>query len=94
MLNRKVTLTTPKQLDADTQITGGAIDYCYFSEEAMTPYMRGGAVSETIPLAGLEPADAQLAEDFMAMLVRLMGEEISQGTAKGRAARPDRGLRG
>lgn len=84
MLNRRVTLPTPKQLDPDTAITGGQIEYAYFHDESLTAYMRGGAISETIPLAGLEPADAQLAEAFMAMLVRLMSDEVTGGTAKGR----------
>jgi hypothetical protein len=87
VLNRKVTLTAPKLLDADTQITGGSIDYCYFTDGVMTPYMRGGSAYESIPLDGLQPADKKMAEDFMAMLVRLMGDEITLGTAKAEAAR-------
>lgn len=81
-INRKVTLSVPKQIDADTQITGGSIDYTYWTDAGLRPHLRGGEVSEWIPLEGLSPADQKLVEDFMALQVRLTAEEITNGTAK------------
>lgn len=82
---RKVTLTAPKQVDENTQITGAELSYCYFHDDAITPYMNGGRLSESIPLEGLLPADRQVVEDFVALLCRLTAEEMETGAAKGRA---------
>ena len=84
-MKRKITLTTPKlSADGNSQIIGADLAYCYFDPGALRVYMNDGALCETIPLEGMEPADRQLAADFADMLARVTGVEIETAPAKGR----------